>query len=322
MAQKKANKKANKKVKKKATTKVRKGPAPTRRAKLAPAPSPKTRGASRAGNRPSGGARGGGLGGNVGAGLRGSIDAREMFWNNVIRDILMSLSVMKMQHDEAIRVAHAEAVVRAQTARDESGRLITGPHFDGAPAYGGGMAGLDGVTARHRAAASPDHDDPEGTDDENPDAADDGEETVRLDREDATLARALAEGIELSGLPPFDGRMGVVTTQGVRIGIADVYPLFACTIGQTDLERALSEDVQCSVFQIRSPQGEVFTLPVHEIRSFHSLSEELMDQIASAASGEDAEGTRTNVPFGFGAFTSLARAAEARTDATKDAGVA
>jgi hypothetical protein len=234
-----------------------------------------------------------------GSGVRSAIDAREMFWNNVIRDILMSLSVMKVQHDEAMRVAHAEAVVRAQTARDEAGRTITGPHFDGAP------IGMGGATAGPATAEG-------GGEEEGVEAEveKDGEETVQVNEEDATLARALAEGIELSGMPPFDGRLGVVTTQGVRIGIADVYPLFACTIGESDLERALSEDVQCSVFQIRSPQGEVFTLPVHEIRSFHSLSEALMEQIASAGSGEDAAGTRTSVPFGFGAFTSLARAAE------------
>lgn len=267
----------------------------------------------RVGRRRAGGHGGGRRGGGAGIGLRGSIDAREMFWNNVIRDILMSLSVMKMQHDEAIRVAHAEAVVRAQTARDESGRLITGPHFDGAPGYGGGVGGGGVVMARgasERGAGSEGDEEAEGSGEEDGSEVGDGEETVRVDGEDATLARALAEGIELSGLPPFDGRMGVVTTHGVRIGIADVYPLFACTIGETNLERALSEDVQCSVFQIRSPQGEVFTLPVHEIRSFHSLSEELMAQIASAGSGEDEEGTRTSVPFGFGAFTSLARAAK------------
>ncbi len=255
-------------------------------------------------------------------GVRGAMDVREMFWNNVIRDILMSLSVMKVRHDEALRQAHDEASVRAQTARDEAGRTITGPHVGGPPVgvprvggAAGGSVGFVGARASMvtGVAASPEQFESEG--DEGAEGGegfgdDAGVTSASVSEEDATLARALEEGIALSGVPPFDGRMGVVTTQGVRIGIADVYPLFACTIGETELEQALSEDVQCSVFQIRSPQGEVYTLPVHEIRAFHSLTEELMAQISSASASEDEEGVRTTVPFGFGAFTSVARAAD------------
>lgn len=224
------------------------------------------------------------------ASLRGAIDARELFWNNVIRDILMSLSIMKMQHDEAIRTAEDEAHVRAQTAVDESGAVIIGP--------------LEGTGTKPVFVGSTEEGELEsGEGDESE------EETVVTGAEADIEAQAEEEGIELSGIPPFDGRMAVITQLGVRIAIADVFPLFACSVGETSLERALSEDVQCSVFQIRTPQGEVHTLPVHEIRSFHSLSEELMRQIAAASSREDERGLKTTVPFGFGAYTSLAKAA-------------
>lgn len=226
-------------------------------------------------------------------GLRGAIDARELFWNNVIRDILMSLSVMKMQHDEAIRAAHDEAALRAQTAVDGSGAIITGPlTTEGTKTVFAGSAG------------------PEDEGDSDEEGADGDEDSALMtSAEEDIEAQAESEGIELSGIPPFDGRMAVITQLGVRIAIADVFPLFACSIGETALERALSEDVQCSVFQIRTPQGEVFTLPVHEIRSFHSLSEQLMRQIAAASAREDSAGIKTSVPFGFGAYTALARAA-------------
>lgn len=224
-------------------------------------------------------------------GMRGAIDARELFWNNVIRDILMSLSVMKLQHDEAIRLAKDEAAVRAQTAVDQSGATITGP------------LGADGARSVIIGAADHELEDEEAEGDETDDEA-------RISAsEDRIEAQAEEEGIHLSGVPPFDGRMAVITQLGVRIAIADVYPLFACSVGETSLERALSEDVQCSVFQIRRPQGEVHTLPVHEIRSFHSLSEQLMRQIAAASSREDQSGVKTTVPFGFGAYTSLAKSA-------------
>lgn len=113
-----------------------------------------------------------------------------------------------------------------------------------------------------------------------------------------------------SGVSPtadlFDGRLAVVTTLGQRIAIADIYPVFACSIPNSAIERDLSTDVQCSVFQIRTPTGEMYTLPIHEIRQIHSLSEELMAKLASAA--ERASTARPSErPFGFAAFTSLAK---------------
>ena len=118
-------------------------------------------------------------------------------------------------------------------------------------------------------------------------------------------------------LEGFDGRMAVVTKLGERIPIADVTPLFACSIGGTQRERALSEDVQCTVFQIRTPSGEVYTFPVSEIRGFHALTEEAMVALqkeAAQASGTEAEG----VPFGFAAFTSLSRELDAAEGKAED----
>ena len=123
-----------------------------------------------------------------------------------------------------------------------------------------------------------------------------------------------ASGAATAPLPEhvlFDGRMAVITRLGQRIPIADVYPVFACSLPTSSgpHDRALAADVQCSIFQIRTPSGEVYTLPVHEIVSVHALSESLVRQMeaASQAHGNgDAEQTESG-PFGFAAFTSLAR---------------
>ncbi len=116
---------------------------------------------------------------------------------------------------------------------------------------------------------------------------------------------------EPEDLPGFDGRMAIVTTIGERIPIADITPLFACSIGGNSRERALSEDVQCTVFQIRTPTGEVYTFPIHEIRGLHALTEEAMQAMQEEAGGEPGAGGIAGVPFGFAAFTSLAREFEA-----------
>lgn len=114
----------------------------------------------------------------------------------------------------------------------------------------------------------------------------------------------------------FDGRLGIITANGTRIPIGAVYPLFACSLAGTDAERALSMEVECTVFQIETPEGQVFTLPVHEIRAIHSLSATLMEQIkaqaqaqSAARSGDDGDesGEGEGMPFGFAAFTSLER---------------
>jgi len=106
-----------------------------------------------------------------------------------------------------------------------------------------------------------------------------------------------------------DGRFAIITRNGMRIPIAEVHPLFACSINTGSPEiRQLANDVQCSVFRIRTPTGEMYTLPIQEIRGLHALTPELLDQLeeASERQSESEDGDR-KLPFGFAAFTSLAR---------------
>ncbi|MBX3364153.1 MAG: hypothetical protein KF866_05245 [Phycisphaeraceae bacterium] len=107
----------------------------------------------------------------------------------------------------------------------------------------------------------------------------------------------------------FDGRLAVITSHGARIPIAEVHPMFACSVSTSLETRELSEEVQCTVFQIRTPGGEVYTLPLHEIRSFHTLTPELLQRIEEQArQQEEARRPREgSQPFGFAAFTSLSR---------------
>lgn len=100
----------------------------------------------------------------------------------------------------------------------------------------------------------------------------------------------------------FDGRMAVLTNAGERVAIAGIEPLFACGIPGTPADQALSIAVESSVFRIRTPEGEVFTLPLSEIRALHALSDDLVKSLE--ASSAQADGG--DVPFGFAAYTSLA----------------
>jgi hypothetical protein len=108
----------------------------------------------------------------------------------------------------------------------------------------------------------------------------------------------------------FDGRLAILTHAGERIAIGEVFPVLAC--GLTDPgQRAMSMAVECTIFQIRTPTGEMFTLPLEEIRGFHALSPQLMAQLEAAASAQQEatpEGQPDEqLPFGFAAFTSLAQ---------------
>lgn len=105
----------------------------------------------------------------------------------------------------------------------------------------------------------------------------------------------------------FDGRMALLMRNGERIPIGDVFPVFACGIN-TELERSLSVALECSVFQVRTPRGQVYTIPLHEVRAFHALSPELMRRLEQSARRQHkGGGVPEQVPFGFAAFTSLAR---------------
>ncbi len=105
----------------------------------------------------------------------------------------------------------------------------------------------------------------------------------------------------------FDGRLGLITNSGNRIAIGSVTPLFACGVSGTAAQKSLSIMVECTVFQVVTPDGEVFTLPVHEIRMFHSLSEELVERFKAAARAAEQQDDAGEEPFGFAAFTSLSR---------------
>ncbi|MBL4698301.1 MAG: hypothetical protein JKX70_05650 [Phycisphaerales bacterium] len=152
---------------------------------------------------------------------------RDVFWNNVVREILMSL---------------------ASAAAHSSGRLDTGP-------------------AAANASTSPVDD-------------------------------------------LFDGRMGVITTLGQRIPIADIMPVFSCSMAGCEADRMRSKEVQCTVYRITTPTGEAYTLPISQIIGVHSLSDALMDQLEHDEIEED----EVRVPFGFKAYTSLVQSEEAEQD--------
>ena len=46
----------------------------------------------------------------------------------------------------------------------------------------------------------------------------------------------------------FDGRLAVVTSLVARIPIAEVHPLFACSVNSSAEQGEISEQVQCTVF--------------------------------------------------------------------------
>lgn len=175
------------------------------------------------------------------------VSARSLFWQNVMRQILTSLSVQSMN-----RQAHTHKPIANN-------------------------AGTPGQVSSENAEGQADH-------------------------HDDNL---------------FDGRLAILTHAGERIPIADVVPLFACGINETETAKALSTAVECTVFQIRTPAGEVFTLPLHEIRAFHALTPELMRELERRSREGEAEGSdeaSLQEPFGFAAFTSLARTSDGAQD--------
>lgn len=107
----------------------------------------------------------------------------------------------------------------------------------------------------------------------------------------------------------FDGRMGIITVQGQRIPVADVIPVFACSAPLSENSRTLSSDIQCTVFRIRTPSGETYTLPITQIVGVHSISDAVAEQMEAAAEKmEETDADGNKMPFGFAAYTSLARA--------------
>lgn len=187
-------------------------------------------------------------------------ELRELFWQNVIREMLTSLSMHSMQLE----------------ARHQAEQVSPGSVIIDTP---------EG-TITHSATDT----DPED------------------DAEEASL---------------FDGRLAVITTLGARIPIADVHPLFACGVTTNSDERSLATAVECTVFQISTPQGEVYTLPLSEIRGFHSLSPHLVEMLQRQAEAQlngmsDALDEEQQQPFGFAAFTSLAKSAREKSNTEID----
>lgn len=170
---------------------------------------------------------------------------RELFWQNVMREMLTSLSVLSMQRSDGEQSAAPSAPADPAPPSD--------------------------------------------------DQVDPGKEIQPADN--------MAFDPDL-----FDGRLAIIMRAGERIPIAAVFPLFACGVN-TPGSRNLSAAVECTVFQIRTPDGHVFTLPLHEIRGFHAMSEEIMQRMEAAARRRAArrEAHDDAPPFGFAAFTSMAR---------------
>lgn len=108
----------------------------------------------------------------------------------------------------------------------------------------------------------------------------------------------------------FDGRLAVLTHAGERIPIADVQPIMTAGPNSNEDARALSMAVECTVFQITTPTGEIFTMPLAEMRGFHALTPNLMDRIKQSARDQEVGVASDGAePFGFAAFTSLSKSA-------------
>jgi hypothetical protein len=108
-----------------------------------------------------------------------------------------------------------------------------------------------------------------------------------------------------------DGRFAILTRGGERIAIAQVTPVFGMSVRGSEEQQQASTIVQMTVFRVATPDGEVFTLPVHEIRGFHELTPELLARIQQAEAMEEAaangEETNDKPPFGLAAFQALPR---------------
>ncbi|TVQ32752.1 MAG: hypothetical protein EA376_05155 [Phycisphaeraceae bacterium] len=106
-----------------------------------------------------------------------------------------------------------------------------------------------------------------------------------------------------------DGRFSILTYAGERIPLKAVHPVFACSIpGAPGADQDLSIAIQCSVFEIHSTTGEVFTLPIHEIRGLHALSNELLSEIEAAVEKQsEKQAEKSDRPFGFAAFQTTSR---------------
>jgi len=107
----------------------------------------------------------------------------------------------------------------------------------------------------------------------------------------------------------FDGRFALLTHGHERIPIAGIEPVFGYTVRGTAAERRASAAIQMTVFRVATPDGEVFTLPIHQVRGFHELTPELLQRL-ERAEAEAERAARGDLvpeprPFGLAAFAAL-----------------
>lgn len=201
--------------------------------------------------------------------------ARQVFWQNMMRELLTSLSVLCGQ------LASRRAAAARPPSSPSPQASEPAPSIDG-------VAGAVVGRAMHPGTPLGDP----GVDEDHEDEGDDHSFTV-------------PEGVGKDHANVFDGRLAIITSLGQRIPIAEVHPVFACGVRDADGANLLSTIIECSVFEIRTPGGEVHTLPIHEIKAFHALTPELVEELGKALNVQD--GDNGAQPFGFAAFTSLAR---------------
>ncbi len=126
------------------------------------------------------------------------------------------------------------------------------------------------------------------------------------------MLTSISATLTASSVPvQLDGRIALLTNHGERIPVAEVHPLFACSVPGSNVDRDLSAAVQCSIFRVVTPQGDAFTLPISEIRGVHALTEELQQQIEAEMNMD----STSEAPFGFAAYTQTAKQQQAAADA-------
>lgn len=242
---------------------------------------------------------------------------REVFWHNMMRELLTSLSILSAQREAAresrgglppastgkgpaapngvaedapvpTRGARVEGDPERKPAGESGAVLEAGAE---APTLPKSHREATRVSSRFSADASEDREEPSDP---------------RLEGEDEFEVPQQV-GRDLSNV--FDGRLAVITSLGQRVPIAEIHPVFACGVKSKNGSNLLSSIVECTIFEITTPGGEVYTLPVHEIKAFHALTPELVEEIAKAAEQQQNKDSRSgeSLPFGFAAFTSLAR---------------
>jgi hypothetical protein len=126
------------------------------------------------------------------------------------------------------------------------------------------------------------------------------------------VVREVLGGLAMAGQREpglMDGRFAVLTHGGERIPIARVEPVFSYSVCGTRADRQTSEAIQLTVFRVTTPDGEVFTLPVREVRGFHELTPELLGRLQKEEDDEQ-KSSRDPAPrpFGLAAFAALPKA--------------